>query len=123
MDEKVLFQVRHDMESWRRLLEFLQQENGHLLNRLSEALQFENEADFLERSEYFQGCFLAESDLISLLRKDVTELESLLTQEFYLDGHWHVMLRRYRHLKNEISKLEGEYAKLRNDFTGFLTGV
>jgi hypothetical protein len=123
MNEKVITQFRHETDSWKRLLEFLQQENGYLLTRLSDELKNEVDGDFLERAEYYQSRFIAENDLVKLLRKDIVELDLLLKQEEYIDGKINTAVRKYKYLKTEMDKLESDFSKLKNDFTIFLTGV
>jgi hypothetical protein len=81
------------------------------------------DGDFLERAEYYQSRFIAENDLVKLLRKDIVELDLLLKQEEYIDGKINTAVRKYKYLKTEMDKLESDFSKLKNDFTIFLTGV
>jgi hypothetical protein len=41
--KKILSQYRHENESWKRYLQFIQQENNFLKNRLAQVLQHDTE--------------------------------------------------------------------------------
>ena len=64
-NNKKLFQLRHESDTWKRHLQFIQQENNYLKTRLSQVLQQDTDEDFLERAEFFQNKFIAEDDTVN----------------------------------------------------------
>ena len=78
---KKFLQYRHETDTWKRYLHFIQQENNHLKNRLSQVLQHDTDEEFLERAEYFQSKFIAEDDTVNMLRQDIHEIDQMLLKE------------------------------------------
>ena len=84
---KKFTQFRHESDTWKRYLQFIQQENNHLKTRLSQVLQHDTDEQFLERAEYFQSKFIAEDDTVNMLRQDIHELDNMLTKEIPEDAN------------------------------------
>ena len=80
MPELKIMQLRHENEEWKRLLNFMVDENIHLKHRLTEILRHVSDPAFLEQAEEFQSRFLKKDMLISLLRDDIAEKESFLSK-------------------------------------------
>lgn len=119
---KILSQYRHESDTWKRYLQFIQQENNYLKNRLSQVLQQDTDADFLDRAEYFQNKFLLEDETVHLLRQDVHEMETLLEQEVHQDGHIIKELqKKFKKLNRDIETAERQFNKLKTDFNEFLS--
>jgi len=72
--------LRQESDTWKRILEFMTEENIHLKNRLSEILKGDLEHDLLMTAEIFQNSFVREDELIRLLRKDVFAFDQLLAR-------------------------------------------
>ncbi len=70
-----LQQVKHEVETWRRMLSYMQEENIHLKNRLSEVLKDRFDKKMLEVVEVFQSKFIMQDDLITSLKKEVAAIE------------------------------------------------
>ncbi len=64
-----LKQIKHEVETWRRTLLYMQEENIHLKNRLSEVLKDRFDKKMLEVVEVFQSKFIMQDDLITSLKK------------------------------------------------------
>ncbi|WP_407527625.1 hypothetical protein PDL71_07690 [Lacibacter sp. MH-610] len=119
--KKILSQYRHENDSWKRYLQFIQQENNFLKNRLSQVLQLDTDVDFLERAEFFQSKFLAEDETVHLLRQDVHEIEHLLLKDMSDDNNSMNNLRKkFWKLSRDMETVERQFNKLKSDFNTFL---
>ena len=119
---KKILQYRHESDTWKRYLQFIQQENNHLKNRLSQVLQADTDYEFLERAEYFQNKFISEDDTVNMLRQDIHELDKLLAKEAGEDS---VVLKelqkRLKKMHKDMEIVEKQFNKLKSDFNLYLT--
>ncbi|MBK8090387.1 MAG: hypothetical protein IPK31_22250 [Chitinophagaceae bacterium] len=119
---KKILQYRHESDTWKRYLQFIQQENNHLKNRLSQVLQADTDYEFLERAEYFQNKFISEDDTVNMLRQDIHELDKLLAKEAGEDA---VVLKelqkRLKKMHKDMEIVEKQFNKLKSDFNLYLT--
>jgi len=115
-----LQQFKHGSESWKRMLEFMQQENVHLKTRLAEVLKTDVEEDFLEKAEYFQTNFLHFDERISFLRRDIAEFNKMFLTELFNNGHLKDITLRQKDLESEIETEGKKFNKLRVEFNNYL---
>ncbi len=119
---KKILQYRHESDTWKRYLQFIQQENNHLKNRLSQVLQADTDYEFLERAEYFQNKFISEDDTVNMLRQDIHELDKMLAKE---TGDDIVILKemqkRLKKMHKDMEIVEKQFNKLKSDFNLYLT--
>ncbi len=119
---KKILQYRHESDTWKRYLQFIQQENNHLKNRLSQVLQADTDYEFLERAEYFQNKFISEDDTVNMLRQDIHELDKILAKE---TGDDTVVLKemqkRLKKMHKDMEIVEKQFNKLKSDFNLYLT--
>lgn len=119
---KKILQYRHESDTWKRYLQFIQQENNHLKNRLSQVLQADTDYEFLERAEYFQNKFISEDDTVNMLRQDIHELDKMLAKE---TGNDTVVLKemqkRLKKMHKDMEIVEKQFNKLKSDFNLYLT--
>jgi hypothetical protein len=108
--KKLLSQYRYESETWKRYLQFIQQENNFLKTRLSQVLQQDTDIEFLERAEIFQNKFLSEDETVHLLRQDVHEMEDMLTGSFNEHNTVPIDLLKKR-----------QFHKLKTDFNSFVS--
>lgn len=73
-----LKQIQHEVETWRRLLLYMQEENIHLKNRLSEVLKDRFDKKMLQEVEEFQNKFIKQDNLITSLKKEVAIIEEYI---------------------------------------------
>jgi hypothetical protein len=119
--KKMFSQFRHEHETWKRYLHFIQQENNYLKTRLSQVLQHDTDVEFLERAEYFQNKFLSEDETVHLLRQDVHELERLLAKE---DGvSINDLQKKFKKLSRDMETVERQFNRLKSDFNSFLSNA
>lgn len=119
---KKFTQFRHESDTWKRYLQFIQQENNHLKTRLSQVLQHDTDEQFLERAEYFQSKFIAEDDTVNMLRQDIHELDNMLTKEIPEDANTVKELqKRLKKMHKDMEIVERQFNKLKSDFNLYLT--
>jgi len=121
MPELKLKQLHHESDMWKRMLGFMQDENIHLKNRISEVLSNGFNKNMLEEIEIFQSRFIKEDEKISLLRNEIAELDNLLMREVFENGIIKKDIeRKLRHLRKILRNTEDEFAKLKQEFNTYL---
>lgn len=121
---KKYLQYRHETDTWKRYLHFIQQENNHLKNRLSQVLQFDTDEHFLERAEYFQNKFVAEDDTVNMLRQDIQELDHLLAKETQQESTMLKELqKKIKKMQKDMEIVERQFSKLKSDFNLYLAEI
>ena len=119
---KKFTQFRHESDTWKRYLQFIQQENNHLKTRLSQVLQHDTDEQFLERAEYFQSKFIAEDDTVNMLRQDIHELDTMLSKEIPEDQNTIKELqKKLKKMHKDMEIVERQFNKLKSDFNLYLT--
>jgi uncharacterized membrane-anchored protein YjiN (DUF445 family) len=119
---KKFTQFRHESDTWKRYLQFIQQENNHLKTRLSQVLQHDTDEQFLERAEYFQSKFIAEDDTVNMLRQDIHELDNMLTKEMPEEASTVKELqKKLKKMHKDMEIVERQFNKLKSDFNLYLT--
>jgi hypothetical protein len=115
-----LQQFKHESESWKKMLEFMQQENVHLKTRLAEVLKKDVKEDFLEKAEYFQSCFLHIDERIAFLRSDIAEINKMVLMELFHDGHLKVLIQKQKKLREDMRMEDDVFKKLKFEFDRYL---
>ncbi len=119
---KKILQYRHESDTWKRYLQFIQQENNHLKNRLSQVLQADTDHEFLERAEYFQNKFITEDDTVNMLRQDIHELDQLLSKELQEESSViKDIQKKLKKMNKDMDIVEKQFSKLKSDFNLYLT--
>jgi len=113
-------QFIYESESWKRLLFFYKEENIYCRNRLSEILSDSVSEELLERSEYFQGCFLMSDETIEWLMDEIQQHKKILIQNNSDIQMLECAIRNQQRLKNDIVKAEEVLLKLKKEFNDFL---
>jgi hypothetical protein len=121
MPELKLKQLRYETDTWKRLLGFMQEENVHLKNRLSEVLKDKFDNNLLEEVEVFQANFLKEDELISFLRNEVAEIDSELVKDIFVDGKINKKLEKKLNLLHKnLAIAEKRFGKMKLAFKNYL---
>jgi hypothetical protein len=110
------FQLKR--QEWRRVLEFLLQENVFLKIRLADVLNKQHmNAQFLEIAEQYQNRFIGKDEIIGLIRKDIAEMEKQLVKVRAQDENLlrEITLKQNR-LQKEITILETTFNELKGEF-------
>lgn len=119
---KVLSQYRYENETWKRYLQFIQQENNYLKTRLSQVLQHDFDVEFLDRAEYFQTKFLNGDETVNLLRQEVHEVEKILQSGASENAALLKELqKKLKKLSRDMETVERQFNKLKTDFNEFIS--
>jgi hypothetical protein len=123
-EDSLLGQYRHEIDTWKRELGFMQEENIILKNRLSEILTSAGlyEESMLERLENFQSEFLSQDNQIRRLQVIIMDEQKLLMREIFEDGQvLHLLKSRQRQLRHEMAETELSFQKLKTEFNIYLS--
>jgi hypothetical protein len=114
-----LKEFREEREIWKHLLGILSQENVSLKTGLSELLIRQPvKSAFLEVAEHYQNIFLQKDQIISLIRKDIAELDDQSVSSKCKDENalQEVMFKQKK-LQKELTILESSFINMKNQFT------
>ncbi len=116
-------QLLHETATWKRVLVFLQEENIHLKNRLSDVLKERFNKRMLDDVEIFQNNFIKEDELISLLKNELAEIEKNITSNVVIIGGKleKNIDAKVKRLRTNIENAEKSFAKVNNDFNNYLS--
>ena len=123
MDKVINGQIKHELSSWLRLIEFFRQENALLKYRLSELVDNNDDRNFLQIAEYFQNEFLLKDERLKRLIKELQDYAELIENgKSELSNHLsaHIRLRKCIHeFQKKYSSLSSEFNEkmLQNRFS------
>ena len=121
MTELKLKQLRHEINTWKRMLGLMQEENVHLKNRLSDVLKDRFNKNMLDGVEFFQTNFIKEDEVIGLLKSEVAEVENILKWDLVTDENIFPASKRMETVRNNIDAAEKDFTKINNDFNKYLS--
>ena len=110
--------IQHELETWLRTLDYIQQENIHLKTRLAGIIKHEVDNDLLEKVEYFQNQFLNKDAVITLLRHDIASIKDIDIASFNKK-----VLVKHEKLRKDMELMEKEFSRLKFDFNNYLSQV
>jgi len=114
-------QLQYEINTWKRLLGFMMEENIHLKIRLSEVLKNKFDNNLLEEVEDFYNKIIKEDDLFLLLRNEINELDKLLENiEFKEEDILIKANRKFNRFRNNINATEKQFGKLKMNFNNYL---
>ena len=122
MQDLKLLQLGYEIETCKRLLNFITDENVHLKIRLSAVLKDNFEKNMLEEMDNYLSKFVAQDELINLLKNDISKIEKQLWGKIHEDGE--IMKDIYlglRLLQSNILTTVELFIKLSEDFNNFLS--
>jgi hypothetical protein len=113
--------LKHELETWLRTLDYIQQENVSLKNCLADIIINDIEPEMLEEVEYFQNQFLNKDTIISLLRYDIAEQNRLAEAGEAMNGNFTMLVKKHDKLREDMEKTEKEFNKLKFQFNNYLS--
>lgn len=117
-----LSQFQRESDEWKRLLAFIAEENAFLKTRLAEVIRDDGiDVDFLNAAEQYQNKFMQKDEIMSLLRKDISQLDKLLSRQVFEGTSTRELVRRQKTLRREIKKLFIVFQQLKFHFNNYLT--
>ena len=121
MSELKLQQMQHEINTWKRMLGFMQEENVHLKNRLSEVLKDRFNKELLDTVEFYQTKFIEEDEMIVLLKTKVSELENTLSNTITSNDNNDALLsKKIEKLRKGIDDAEKKFNSVNNNFNKYL---
>lgn len=120
MNSKLLHQLYHQTECWKRLLEFIQSENAYLKMRISEVASGELSGQQLDEIEGLQTRSIRIDELIRIAKFGVFGLQARLHEAI---EELHQSDRKPDNrllLENHIQTIEQAYNILKNEFNHFV---
>ena len=120
MSDLRIMQIQFELDTWKRVLYCLMDENAHLKVRLSEVLKNNNDAVLLEKSEFCQNCFLLHDDLLSVLRDQFAKLNKQILKNQLTPAKILNIKERFISLRRHMMEAECDFSKIRNDYNEFL---
>ena len=121
MSELKLQQMQHEIKTWKRMLGFMQEENVHLKNRLSEVLKDRFNKELLDTVEFYQTKFIEEDEMIVLLKTKVSELENTLLNTITSNDNNDALLsKKIEKLRKGIDDAEKKFNSVNNNFNKYL---
>lgn len=121
MPELKLKQLHYETGTWKRLLDFMSEENIRHKNRVSEILKDRFDKNLLEEVDGFQGRFIKQDEMISLLRDDIDAFTNipagniLESKKITRDAD-----KKIRRLRNNMQIAENNFIQLKAEFNHFL---
>ena len=116
-------QYQFENASWIRLIEFLDQENSYMKNRLSEILDQINDRDNLNLAESFQTQFIIKDDLYEHLLHELKG-QARKIKEISADGKDLItqeMKKTQKNFRNQIELIERDHNYLKKDYNTYLS--
>ena len=122
LPELKLIQLQYEINTWKRLLSFMSEENIQLKNRLSEVLKNKFDKNLLEEVEIFYTNIIKEDELFILLRNEINELDNLLVRKVFEEEEvLKIFEKKFRRFSNNIKNSEKQFGKLKMNFNNYLT--
>ena len=117
-------QYKHENDTWLRTLDYFQQENIYLKNRLAQIAKTNINGNFLNDLEVFQTRFVDKDTVIAILRYDIALQNDLIesfdpiSDDTYKGSR--IMLNQNK-LRDDMQQMEKEFNRLKFDFNNYLS--
>lgn len=124
-DSSTLQQFQFELHSWIRLIEFLNQENSFLKNRLSEVIDQIKDRENLALAEHFQNQFIVKDDVYDHIIHDLKkqalkwkEMKSIISKEQQEE-----LAKTQKNLRDQLEFIERDHAVLAKDYNTYLSSL
>ncbi len=115
-------QFKYETSTWKRVLGYMQEENIHLKNRLSDVLKERFDKKMLDDVEIFQNNFIKGDDLIGLLKNELADIENSLLTDIFVDKEINKNIEmRIKKMRINIDMAEKNFTRINNDFNNYLS--
>jgi hypothetical protein len=116
-------QYLYEIMSWIRLIEFLNQENTHMKNRLSVVIEGSLDRDKVAMAEHFQNQFIVKDDVYDHMLHDLNKQASKWQQNTICPAILNDLKKSHLNLCHQIESLEREQAVIRKDYNTYLSSL
>ena len=121
MEQLRVRQFQKESESWKRMLEYIQMENSYLKTRLSDVVSEDGRKELLAEAENFQNRFIRKDEVISLVRRDIREFDTLLLNSLEAGNiNLAETSKKQKKLRTEMETLEQRFNKLKFEFHNYI---
>lgn len=119
---KKYIQFKHENETWLRTLDYFQQENIYLKNRIAQIAKTNINSIFLSELELYQTRFIEKDTVISMLRYDITTQNELFNAGSVLDDNniSSLILKTQNRLRTDMQNMEQEFNRIKFSFNNYL---
>jgi hypothetical protein len=124
-DSSTLNQFQFEIHSWIRLVDFLNQENTYLKNRLSEVIDQIKDREKLALAEHFQNQFIVKDDVYDHILHDLKKqaykwknIQSLSSSALQDE-----LTKIQKNLREQIEFIERDHAVLSKDYNTYLSSL
>lgn len=118
MKSIILEQLIYEIETWKRLIAFIKNENLMRINRLNEIIKSNIDKTFLNKIENFQVQFMMLEEIYFVLNDEVVEQYKRLllvqNQEYEIDII--LLINEQRDIRLNMEKLVNKINKIKADF-------
>ena len=115
-----LIQLQYEIASWKRLLDFIINENIYFKIQLSAVLKGKIDHEMLEEADSLQNRFIKEDEWVGLLRSEIAEVELMLNKAIadnqLSNDHLDQSVKKLRH---SIHNTEKQFEILRTAFISY----
>lgn len=120
-EEMILQHFLYEMETWKRLLAFFQQETIYLKTRLAEVLNSSSDDDIVAFAERFQEDFIEQDRIQYFLCEELLKQHEMVEKGFHLDGKvFPQIIEGQRKLREDILNEERRFIKVKHEFSNYL---
>jgi hypothetical protein len=126
MSDSMLKQFLYEIKAWKRSLAYMQEDGIHLKYRLSEVVNDVGEGHRLEMAEDFHNSFIAEDDLIKVLREEVDEQDELLHKDLPAAEGSSLpkgMINNQARIRKDMARAELFFHKVKANFDAYLSNA
>jgi predicted nuclease with TOPRIM domain len=115
-------QFHQENSTWLRTLNYMEDENSYMKNRLSKVLDAYHSAELLEWAELHQNQMLQKEEAINLLKQDINAQEKRLVSEYLFDGQQlkdEIILAQDQ-IRGQMNYMEDDFFKMKKAFNEYL---
>lgn len=117
-------QFVQEIESWKRLIVFMQQEYIFLKTQLTDIIRNDTENKILPQAELFQSFFISEESAIANLKKDIGKQEENINRASFMDKfHLDEIVAVQKSGRQKIEDLERKLVKLKFEFNNYFSEI
>jgi len=114
----ILEQLIYEVDTWKRLIVFIKNENLMRINRLNEIIKFNDDKKILYKIENFQVQFMMLEELYSVLNDEVVDQHNrlMLVQKKEYEIDLISIIKHQQDIRINIEKLINKINKIKADF-------
>ncbi|MFM1961880.1 MAG: hypothetical protein RLZZ172_725 [Bacteroidota bacterium] len=116
-------QYIYEITAWIRLIEFFNQENIHMKNRLSVVIEGIYNKEHVAMAEHFQNQFIVKDDVYDHMLHDLNKQVTKWQQNTICPPILNDLKKSHANLCRQIESLEKEQAVTRKDYNTYLSSL